>query len=111
MQALDRYSDDETRLEAGVQRLMQEPGVASRAGKSATYAEICTAAQDYFDEDDGAARSEFTRRIVTYALLLAAAVLGLCAGVLGLTGRGKRGAKHRRLRHGSQRRDCFCDML
>ena len=92
LQALDRYSDDETRLEAGVQRLMQEPGVASRAGKSATYAEICTAAQDYFDEDDGAARSEFTRRIVTYALLLAAAVLGLCAGVLGLTGRGKRGA-------------------
>ncbi len=92
LQALDRYSDDETRLEAGVQRLMQEPGVASRAGKSATYAEICTAAQDYFDEDDAAARSEFTRRTVTYALLLAAAVLGLCAGLLGLTGRGKRGA-------------------
>ncbi|MGM9671149.1 MAG: MMPL family transporter [Oscillospiraceae bacterium] len=92
LQALDRYSDDETRLEAGVQRLMQEPDIADRAGKGATYAEICTAAQDYFDEDDAAARSEFTRRTVTYALLLAAAVLGLCAGLLGLTGRGTRGA-------------------
>lgn len=93
LQALSSYSDDEMRLEAGVGLLMQEPGVASRAGTGATYAEICTAAQAFFVEDFAAAQRECTQRIVVYAVLLAAALFGLCAGALGLAGKSVRPAK------------------
>lgn len=92
LQALSSYSDEETRLEAGVALLMQESDIAARAGAGATYAEVCTAAQAYFAEDAAAAQRECTQRTVIYALLLAAALFGLCAGVLGLVGKARRPA-------------------
>ena len=92
LQSLSSYSDEQTRLEAGVQLLMQQPDIASRAGTGATYAEVCTAAQAFFAEDAAAAQRECTQRTVFYALLLAAAAFGLCAGLLGLAGKGARPA-------------------
>lgn len=92
LQALSGYSDEETRLAAGVTLLMQEPGIAARAGIGATYAEVCTAAQAFFAEDAANAQRECALRIVLYALLLAAALFGLCAGVLGLAGKALRPA-------------------
>lgn len=92
LQALCGYSDDETRLAAGVALLMQEPEIAARAGTGATYAAVCTAAQAFFAEDAAAAQRECTQRIVIDAVLLAAALFGLCAGVLGFAGKSMRPA-------------------
>ena len=90
LRSLSGYSDEETRLAAGVGLLMQEPEIAGRAGTGATYAEVCTAAQAFFSADAADAQRECTLRTALYAILLAAGLFGLCAGVLGLAGKAPR---------------------
>ena len=82
--ALEDYENDLDRLEAGVRRLSEVPGVNERLPNSATYGEVLTAAADYFAQDDADARAQLRMRSARYIILLIGGVLGLDAGVFGL---------------------------
>lgn len=82
--ALENYESDLERLDAGVRRLMEVPGVSDLAPKGATYGEILTAAKNHFIQENEDARSELLQRNVRCIVLLVGGILGLDAAVFGL---------------------------
>ena len=66
--ALDAYTDDAEHLQAGLDRLMQEEGISTRAGSDATNAAVIAAArqavQDAQDAADAALRNSNTKLAV-----------------------------------------------
>lgn len=48
---LESYSDDLERLEHGVAILMNDDEISSRAGDNASYADICSIAEDHYNND------------------------------------------------------------
>lgn len=78
---LDRLSDDKEKLKAGIKLLRGTEAVAHSAGSGATDAEVCTAAEQYFEaqlrtlEQEGRTLHIVTALFVSAALAAGAALL------------------------------------
>lgn len=82
LNALDAYSDDKERLEAGMKLLMADENVKKLSGSTATYAELCDAAEDYFSAQIKAARDEARWANILTVALSSTVVLALAALLL-----------------------------
>lgn len=80
---LENYSDEKTRLEQGILILMQDDDIADRAGDNASYADICTIAEEHYNNDIDRAESENTIRTVICALTLVSAMVILVCALCG----------------------------
>ena len=77
---LENYSDELERLEHGIAALMQDDEIASRAGDSASYADICAVAEDHYSNDITRAGRENSIRTVICALIFASVlIITVCA--------------------------------
>jgi uncharacterized protein len=79
---LDSYSDDLERLEHGVAALMSDDEISSRAGNNASYADICSVAEEHYSNDITRAERENNIRTIICALILATAVISLICALL-----------------------------
>ena len=79
MSFLNAYTDRNERLKAGMEALMKNSAIAGIAGRGATLAEICDAAQLHLAEEAAGLRGELPMLRVVYALLAAASALAVIA--------------------------------
>ncbi len=80
LEELDGYGDEQSRLEQGIAILMQNDEIASRAGDNASYADICTVAEEHCNNDISRAERENNIRTVICALTFASAlIIAVCA--------------------------------
>lgn len=79
---LESYSDDLERLEHGVAILMNDDEISSRARDNASYADICSIAEDHYNNDITRAERENNIRTVICALTLVSAVIILICALL-----------------------------
>ena len=82
LDALDEYSDGQERLETGMKLLMADENVKRLSGSTATYAELCDAAQEYFTAQIEAARAEERWANILSLALALTVVLALAALLL-----------------------------
>ena len=80
--ALDKYSDEKERLEAGMKLLMSDENVKKLSGSTATYAELCDAAEEYFASQIDSANDEAWWANVLTAALTVTVVLALISLLL-----------------------------
>ena len=80
--ALDKYSDEKERLEAGMKLLMSNENVKKLSGSTATYAELCDAAEEYFASQIDSANDEAWWADVLTAALTVTVVLALISLLL-----------------------------
>ncbi len=77
---LESYSDDLERLEHGAAILMNDDEISSRAGDNASYADICSIAEEHYGNDITRAERENNIRSVICALTFASApIIAGCA--------------------------------
>ncbi len=77
---LESYGGDLERLERGIAILMRNDEIASRAGDNASYADICSVAEDHCNNDISRAERENKLRTVICALTFASAlIITVCA--------------------------------
>ena len=80
LEELESYGDDLERLERGIAILMRNDEIASRAGDNASYADICSVAEDHCNNDISRAERENKLRTVICALTFASAlIITVCA--------------------------------
>lgn len=79
---LESYSDDLERLEHGVAILMNDDDISFRAGDNASYADICSIAEDHYNNDITRAERENDIRTAICALTLVSAVIILICALL-----------------------------
>lgn len=80
--ALDKYSDEKERLEAGMKLLMSDENVKKLSGSTATYAELCDAAEEYFASQIDSANDEAWWANVLTAALTVTVILALISLLL-----------------------------
>ena len=80
LEELESYDDELERLEQGIAILMRNDEIASRAGDNASYADICSVAEDHYNNDITRAERENKLRTVICALTFASAlIITVCA--------------------------------
>ncbi len=80
LEELESYGDEQSRLEQGIAVLMQDAEIASRAGDNASYAGICSIAEEHYNNDITRAGRENNIRSVICALTFASAlIIAVCA--------------------------------
>ena len=79
--ALEAYTDDAERLRAGLQRLMDENGIAARAGKDANNAAVISAARQEVRAMEEAADHDAEAATARFAALLIAGIVALLAAL------------------------------
>ena len=82
LENLDAYADDAERLQAGMERLMQEEGISARAGKDATNAAVISAARQEVRAAQDTIELEAGRKTVQSILLTLSGLIGLIALIL-----------------------------
>ena len=80
--ALDEYTDEQERLDAGMKLLMADENVKRLSGDTATYAELCDAAEEYFAAQIESARNEARWANILTTSLSLTVVLALIALLL-----------------------------
>ncbi len=80
LEELESYGDEQSRLEQGIAILMRNDEIASRAGDNASYADICSVAEDHCNNDIARAERENKLRTVICALtFISALIITVCA--------------------------------
>ncbi len=80
LEELESYGDEQSRLEQGMAILMRNDEIASRAGDNASYADICSVAEDHCNNDIARAERENKLRTVICALtFISALIITVCA--------------------------------
>ena len=90
--ALDQYSSDEERLDAGMEILLQQPEISALAGRESTYGEICAAAERYLSGQMDSAAEEGRWAGRAFVLLISAGLLALTGAVLWFARKGLKAA-------------------
>ena len=90
--ALDQYSSDEERLDAGMEILLQQPEISALAGRESTYGEICAAAARYLSGQMDSAAEEGRWAGRAFVLLISAGLLALTGAVLWFARKGLKAA-------------------
>lgn len=80
LEELESYGDEQSRLEQGIAILMRNDEIASRAGDNASYADICSVAEDHCNNDIARAERENKLRTVICTLtFISALIITVCA--------------------------------
>ena len=79
---LEAYTDDAERLRVGLQRLMDEGGIAARAGKDATNAAVISAARQEVRDMQAAADQDAEAATARFVALTAGGIVALIAAVV-----------------------------
>lgn len=82
LDTLEKYGDDESRLQHGIAMLMQSEEISSRAGENAAYADICAITHDHYDSDIRKAERENALNSAICALVFASAVLASVSALM-----------------------------
>ena len=90
--ALDQYSSDGERLDAGMEILLQQPEISALAGRESTYGEICAAAERYLSGQMDSAAEEGRWAGRAFVLLISAGLLALTGAVLWFARKGLKAA-------------------
>ena len=90
--ALDQYSSDGERLDAGMEILLQQPEISALAGRESTYGEICAAAERYLSGQMDSAEEEGRWAGRAFVLLISAGLLALTGAVLWFARKGLKAA-------------------
>ncbi len=84
LEALKAYDDAETKVKAGIARLMSTPAIAEKVVDESDYRSVIEATEQFIDENKDSVNSEMTVRQSLYTLLIIAALVCLIVGVLGV---------------------------